>query len=160
MQSFRRLLVATDFSPAAQPAFEEACRIASDSGAPLLVLHAYQVPALASLKNAPAGISEDFERAVRSDSEKKLDVLVAEARTRGIAASGILRQGLPDEEILDAAEKEGIDLVVLGTHGRRGASRVLLGSVASRVVCRASCPVLTVRAAVKRHPPTGDGRRD
>jgi nucleotide-binding universal stress UspA family protein len=160
MSSFRRLLVATDFSPASQPAFEEACRIASDSGARLVVLHAYQIPTLASMKNAPASLYEDFERAVRSDSERRLDALIAQARSRGVAANGLLRQGLPDEEILDAAEKEGIDLVVLGTHGRRGASRVLLGSVAGRVVCRSTCPVLTVRPAAKPGRGAGRGSRD
>jgi nucleotide-binding universal stress UspA family protein len=149
MDGFQRILAATDFSPASQPAFDEACRIASGCGARLFVLHAYQVPTLASLKNAPASVYEDFERAVRSDGEKRLEALLSRARARGIAAVGLLRQGLADEEILDAAKKGQADLIVMGTHGRRGPSRVLLGSVASRVVCGSTCPVLTVRAASK-----------
>ena len=152
MKTFERILAATDFSPASQPALDEAERIARESGARLLILHAYQIPALASVARAPASVNEDFERAVRTDGEKRLDVLVAQARTRGIDARGLLREGFADEEILDAAGKDKADLIVMGTHGRRGPSRLLMGSVASRVVCRSPCPVMTVRAA-----PAGSG---
>jgi nucleotide-binding universal stress UspA family protein len=61
----------------------------------------------------------------------------------------VLRKGIPEDAIVQAAKREGVDLIVMGTHGRRGASRLLAGSVAARVVATASCPVLTVRAAAK-----------
>ena len=147
MKAFARILAATDFSPASQPALDEAERIAKECGARLLILHAYQVPAVASLNESPPAIYEDFLRAVQADGEKRLDVLVAHARARGIDARGLLRDGFADEEILDAAAKEKADLIVMGTHGRRGASRLVLGSIASRVVGRAPCPVMTLRAA-------------
>ena len=145
MKTFQRIVAATDFLPTSQPALEEAERIAEECGARLLIVHAYQIPALASVAETPARVYEDFERAVRTVGEKSLDALVAHARTRGIDARGLLREGPADEEVLAAAEHEKADLIVMGTHGRRGASRLLMGSVASRVVCRSPCPVLTVR---------------
>lgn len=147
MKTFDRILAATDFSPASQPALDNAERIARECGSPLLILHAYRIPALASVAEAPASAYEDFQRAVRADAEERLDRVVAHARTSGIDARGLLREGFADEEILDAAAREKADLVVMGTHGRRGPSRLLMGSVASRVVCRSPCPVITVRAA-------------
>ena len=146
MKTFERIVAATDFSPASQPALDEAERIAREGGSRLLILHAYEIPALAPMTYAPASVCEDFQRAVRANGEKRLDMLVANARSRGIDAQGLLREGIADEEILDAAEREKADLIVMGTHGRRGPSRVLMGSVASRVVSRSPCPVMTVRA--------------
>ncbi len=152
MKTYERILAATDFSPASEPALAEAERLARDCGARLTILHAYQVPALASVPEAPPGVYpaslyDDFARAVRASGEKRLESVVAHARSGGIDASGLLREGLPDEEILAAADSEKADLIVLGTHGRRGPSRLLLGSVAARVVCRSTRPVLTLRAS-------------
>lgn len=147
MGIFERIVAATDFSAASQPALDEAERLAGQCGARLTVVHAYQIPALAAAAETPANVYEDFERAVRTVGEKQLDALVAHARARGIEARGRLREGPADEEILAAADGEKADLIVMGTHGRRGPSRLLMGSVASRVVCRSACPVLTVRAA-------------
>ncbi len=151
MKIYERLLVATDFSPASEPALREAERMARASGAGLTILHAFQVPAFASVPEAPLGAyppgtHEDFVRAVRTNAEKHLEAAVARARADGVDARGVLREGFADEEVLAQARAEGVDLIVMGTHGRRGLSRVFLGSVAAGVVSRADCPVLTVRA--------------
>jgi nucleotide-binding universal stress UspA family protein len=58
--------------------------------------------------------------------------------------SGV-RRGLPDDRIVETARRENVDVIVMGTHGRRGAARLLLGSVAARVIASAPCPVLTIR---------------
>ena len=71
----------------------------------------------------------------------------ATARGEGLAAKALLRTGVPHEAIVEAAREEGADLVVIGTHGRGGVDRLLLGSVADRVIRLASCPVLAVRQA-------------
>jgi len=152
MKAFDRILAATDFSPASEPALKEAERIARACGARLTILHAYHVPALAAVPEAPIGayspgIYEDFARAVRANAERRLEAAIRHARAEDIDARGTLREGLPDEAILDAAEQEQAGLIVMGTHGRRGPSRIFLGSVAARVVSRAARPVLTVRAA-------------
>jgi nucleotide-binding universal stress UspA family protein len=72
---------------------------------------------------------------------------VARARTDGVRAESLLLQGLPAEQIVRAARSKRADLVVLGTHGRSGLPRLVLGSVAERVIGLARCPVLTVRGA-------------
>jgi nucleotide-binding universal stress UspA family protein len=146
MAAFGKILLATDFSDASRTAFEAAVKIARDSGGRLDLVHVYQIPPAASLGFAPPGIYEDFERAVRADAEKKLEALVAEARGRGVEARPLALAGFPDEEIVNRAKHEQADLIVMGTHGRRGAARLFLGSVASRVVTTAPCPVMTVRA--------------
>jgi nucleotide-binding universal stress UspA family protein len=76
-------------------------------------------------------------------SQKKLDALVARAKSAGVRARGLLLEGQPSGRILHAAR--GAGLLVMGTHGRSGLARFILGSVASRVVAGARCPVVTVR---------------
>jgi nucleotide-binding universal stress UspA family protein len=76
-------------------------------------------------------------------SQKKLDALVARAKSAGVRARGLLLEGQPSSRILHAAR--GAGLLVMGTHGRSGLARFILGSVASRVVAGARCPVVTVR---------------
>ncbi|GEJ56724.1 universal stress protein [Anaeromyxobacter diazotrophicus] len=142
---FRRILVATDFSPASAPAFERALGLARAMGARLDVLHAYQERALAELGYAPVGSFDAWDREVRAQAAARLEPLVARARAAGVEAEPLLVTGFPDEAIVEAARQRRADLVVVGTHGRRGAARVMLGSVAARVVANAGCPVLTER---------------
>jgi universal stress protein A len=147
MRIFERILLATDFSEASVRAFDESVRLAGASGASLILVHAYQVPPAAALSHAPAGVYEDYEQAVRRSADEKLCALVEQARARGADARPLLVAGFPDEEIVAAAGREKADLLVIGTHGRRGAARLFLGSVAARVVTTAPCPVMTVRPA-------------
>jgi len=144
---FQRILVATDFSPASAPAVEQAVKMAGRDGAQLLIAHAYQEPGLVELSHAPARVYEEWDQALREAVERKLRPLVENARKEGVEARALLLTGFPDEAIIEAAKQQGADLIVMGTHGRRGASRLFLGSVASRVISTASCPVMTVRGA-------------
>lgn len=143
---FERILVATDFSPASAPAFEQAIRLAKSQGAALLVTHACQQLVPMELGYAPPAVYDDWEQKLREGVEKKLQPMVERARQEGIEARGLVVTGFVDEAILDAARQNRADLIVIGTHGRRGAARLFLGSVASRVVAAAACPVMTVRA--------------
>ena len=146
MKLFRRILVATDFSPASTPAFEQSARMARREEAQLLIAHAYQEPALVELSHAPARVYEEWDNALREAVEKKLRPLVEHARKEGVEARALLLAGFADEAIIAAAREEGADLIVMGTHGRRGAARMFLGSVAARVISMAPCPVMTVRS--------------
>jgi universal stress protein A len=145
MKLYQTILLATDFSPTSTDAFEEALRMAREFGSALKIMHCYELPAPLALPYATASLYEGLDREARLGAEKKLERLIRRAADRGVAATPVLRQGFPDVEIVDSAERERADLIVLGTHGRRGASRLLLGSVAARVVATAGCPVLTVR---------------
>ena len=86
--------------------------------------------------------------AQRKWAEETLETRAGDLRQRGIKASWRLQAGVPFEEIVEAAREERADMIVMGTHGRSGLDRVLLGSVAERVIRLAPCPVLTVRQAM------------
>ncbi len=145
MKAFRRILVATDFSPASMPAFEQAVRLSKDSEAELLVAHAFRDQGPPESGYARAKDYERWRSDAQEAAERKLEPLVARARAEGVDARPLALAGFPDEVIVEAAVREGADLIVLGTHGRRGAELFFLGSVASRVVTAAKCPVMTVR---------------
>jgi len=91
--------------------------------------------------------------AQRKWSEDALEVRATKLRQSGIKTSWRVQMGAPHEEIVRTAEEEGAGMIVMGTHGRSGLNRVLLGSVTERVIRLARCPVLTVR-----HPKAGEGQ--
>jgi nucleotide-binding universal stress UspA family protein len=147
MKMFQRILVATDFSPASTPALEESVKIAKREGALLLIAHAYQEPGLVELSRAPARVYKEWDQKLREGVERKLRPLLERVRKEGVEAEGLILRGFADEAIIEAAKQQRADLIVMGTHGRRGAARLFLGSVASRVISTAPCPVMTVRSA-------------
>lgn len=146
--TFRRILFATDLSPASGRALAQAVRMARANAAELVIAHAYQLPDLFPTDVCVTGtLYSDLDEKVRGDAEKKLAELVKNARNEGIGARSLVLVGAPFEAIAEAARAVEADLIVMGTHGRTGASRILLGSVAARVIATAPCPVMTVRAA-------------
>ena len=144
-QIYRRILVGTDFSPASTPAFEQALKLARQNGAELLIAHCYTMPGNISLMPSEACIA--WEQRCRKEGEKSIGALVQKAHKEGVKAHALLLTGLADDSIVEAAKRLDVDLIVIGTHGRRGVSKILLGSLAARVVPLAPCAVLTVRCA-------------
>ena len=145
VKNFQRILLATDFSPASMPAFEQAVRLSKHSGARLLIATALPPYGPPEIGYATASAYEDWKRDTQAAAEEKLGPLVEQARREGLDVRPLILTGFPDEAILEAARREEVDLIVIGTHGRRGAERFFLGSVAARVVSAAECPVMTVR---------------
>jgi nucleotide-binding universal stress UspA family protein len=146
MRTFRRILHATDFSSASRRALARAIALARQNRAPLSIAHALPAPAmLVGDGFVPPGTYEMIDRGSRERARKQLTALVARARRAGVRATALLLDGVPHEQIPRAARRTRADLIVIGTHGRSGLSRVLLGSVAERVIRLAPCPVLTVR---------------
>ena len=142
-----RILYATDFSPSSLQALPEALRIARRFGSRLDVLHVL-IPQQVRLGEGDVGPSdpEAVRRRLVAWAQGELDRLVAGIGEPAVEASTSVREdAYPGPAILDLARQEGVDLIVLGTHGRRGPGRLVLGSVAEEVVRRAPCPVLTVR---------------
>lgn len=143
---FHRILVATDFSPASGPAMQEAAKLARGSGAELLIAHAYEPPSPLRIDGYVAPwIYNEWDDTLRNEAVLALMPLVESARKEGINARLVVLKGTPFKAITEAAGSEHADLVVMGTHGRTGLSRLVLGSVAARVAASAPCPVLTVR---------------
>jgi nucleotide-binding universal stress UspA family protein len=143
---FRRVLFGTDFSPASRPAFRRAIALARQSRGRLLIVHVVPsgMPMGAEGYVTPR-MYQEMETAIRKSAQKQLDRLVAQAKKAGVAARGLLLTGAAPEAIALTARKERSDVVIVGTHGRTGLDRLLAGSVASRIVGTAPCPVMTVR---------------
>jgi nucleotide-binding universal stress UspA family protein len=145
MATLRRLLVAIDFTETSDRALTWAIDLASQVSASVTVLHAYELPVIPF---PDGGIIATAEVAVRIGDAARaaLDKAVAQHAGRGVSLVGLLRQGVAWEEINAVADEIDADLVVIGTHGRRGFARALLGSVAEKVVRSSPRPVATIRA--------------
>lgn len=140
----RRILAPTDFGRPATAALDLAVEIARATGATLVILHVCD--AAAELVAASGRSTTELGRAIRNAAERDLDDVLERTRAAVREVVGVIKEGSPVREILDVATKRGVDLVIMGTHGRRGARRLLLGSVAEGVVRRSNAPVITVRA--------------
>jgi nucleotide-binding universal stress UspA family protein len=147
MRRIRRILHPTDFSPASRPAFNEALEMAKATDAQLLVVHVLPpVPVVPEAYMNP-DVWDQLHRGQRAVGERQLNRLLARAKAAGVRASSLLVDvGVTHEQIVRAAKRQRADLIVMGTHGRTGLTRALLGSVAARVIATAKCPVLTVHA--------------
>ena len=152
----RKLLVGIDFSPLSEVALDHASRIAGRHRAEVILAHAGTVldPADTALAPESAALAE-YQRIVmdhQADSRARLAELAREVTARGIRASELLLDGFPDSALVDGAEQVDADLVVLGTHGRTGLERLLLGGVAERVVRLCRRHVLVTRRLPDGHP--------
>ena len=148
MARFKRILHPSDFSRASSAAFAKAVQLAKDNRAQLLVMHALSLPlpGVGGEGYVPAEVYEELERSGRDWARKRLDKLVTRAKQAGVSARGLLVEGSPYDRITRAARANRADLIVIGTHGRTALGRLFLGSVATRVLSTATCPVMTVRA--------------
>lgn len=139
MLPIRTILHPTDLSDSARPALELACALARDYKAELIVVHV--VPPTRVF--APDGIAVPFP------TEQPYETLVRLAKVHPIdpqvKADHRLLEGEPAEEILKVARDVNADMIVMGTHGSSGLTRLLVGSVAESVMRKAPCPVLTIR---------------
>jgi nucleotide-binding universal stress UspA family protein len=143
----RHILVPHDFSDTAQHALSLAVDLASKLGARVTVVHAYEIPSFAYPDGVglAAEVIGNIQRAARA----ALEGVAARIREPGVEVQAVLREGRAWSEINSAAKEVQADLIVMGTHGRQGLARALLGSVAEKVVRTAPCPVLTVHEPPK-----------
>lgn len=140
MQTFKSILVPTDFSEPAEQATEMAISLALEFDSKLTLLHVHSTP---TYYGYGEGLSWPFEDLAR-EAKKALDGALGKLKERYPRAESILGSGSPSEQILSLGKDRGVDLIVMGTHGRRGLKHVLLGSVAEKIVRRSPVPVLTV----------------
>jgi len=147
MQRIRRILYASDFSKASGRAFTTALTLARSNNAVLTILHV-NVPIMPLVPEQviQSDTWEQLDTEARRWSRRRLARLLKRAKTGGARANTLLMNGDPSQQIVHAARSTRADLVVVGTHGRTGFSKFILGSVAGRVVATASCPVVTVRS--------------
>ena len=147
MRPIRRILHPTDFSAASRPAFRKALELAKASRAQLLVAHVLSLLPVMPDEYMPPNVWNELERGQRVTGQRQLNRLVANAKAAGVRARGLLLDiGVTHEQIVRFANARRVDMIVMGTHGRSGLTKAILGSVASRVLASARCPVMTVRA--------------
>ena len=143
---YDEILFPTDGEPASQAALDHAVELAERYDAQLHVLYVVDTTAYASFD---AG-AETIVSALREQGETAVESAVETAEDADIRTVSAVVSGSPHSEIIEYAATEGVDLIVMGTHGRTGLDRYLLGSVTDRVVRTAETPVLTV------HPPEAE----
>jgi len=135
----RKVLVPTDFSEAGRHALALATSLARDGGGSLVIIHVEEPPMAYGGGELYSGVQEPD----REELRKALAAVVPPDPS--VPCVHKLLVGDPAEAIVQVADSDGVDLIVMGTHGRTGLSRLLMGSVAEAVVRRARCPVLTVK---------------
>jgi len=143
---YSEILLPTDGEPASEVALEHAVELADRYDARLHVLYVVDTAAYASFD---AG-AETIVSALKEQGEAAVESAVETAEAAGVPTVSAVVSGSPHAEIVEYAADEGVDLVVMGTHGRTGLDRYLLGSVTERVVRTTETPVLTV------HPPEAE----
>ncbi|MBI3455946.1 MAG: universal stress protein [Candidatus Rokubacteria bacterium] len=146
MTMIRQILYATDLSPASEPAWREAQLLGRLLNAEVLVLHVVGSVTFPAEGYFPPHLYQEMVDAAHQNAHEGLNRLLEGLPEPFLKVRSRVEQGPAGQRILAVAREEAADLIVMGTHGRTGVSRVVLGSVADRVVRQAPCPVLTVRA--------------
>ena len=141
----KRILVATDFSDTANAAFDYAVDLAKQLGAKVTAMHAYELPVY-GFPNGALVASVEMTTRIMTAAQEALDSACKQRANRGVEITPLVRQGVTWEEVHRVAEETDADLIVIGTHGRKGLSRALLGSVAEKIIRTATRPVLTIHA--------------
>jgi universal stress protein A len=151
---YERILLPIDFSEQSKTTVSYAKRIALKNKSTIYLLHVFQVPDYIVMpypRHAENSAEVEAQlSAAEQVAAKHLDALKLELGEQGINTVSILRVGYPFEEIVEMANYYHVDLIVIGSHGRSGIARLLLGSTAERVVEHASCPVLVVKSSRRK----------
>lgn len=141
MLGYTKILCALDFDEHLTATFLIAAALAKESNAMLYLLHVTKVPAPDADVPLPFDADPRWER----DARLRLEDLVRQHAQGELHSEIRVRSGWPNVDIAREAAQLGVDLIVVGTHGRSGVSHLLLGSVAEHVIREATCPVLVIR---------------
>jgi nucleotide-binding universal stress UspA family protein len=146
---FKAIVVGTDGSETASEAVRQATELAHELGARVLIVSAYEPITDARLRQTEQEVPRDLQWMInpREDVDATLQAASEGVRERGVAVETFARQGDPADAILDVAEEQSADLIVVGNKGMTGAKRFLLGSVPNRVSHHAPCSVLIIRTS-------------
>lgn len=148
-----RILVPVDLSEGSRSVVDYAVQLARPFGAAVHVVHAWEPPQYVApdlLVAAPGWNSLSLEQVAVETATKDLTALINSLEKPPVPLTSKVLVGEAGSTILDLAEQGKYDLIIMGTHGRRGLPRLLLGSVAQKVVSRAHCPVLTLHVAPEK----------
>jgi nucleotide-binding universal stress UspA family protein len=143
---YAKILIPLDGSQLAEKAVDAALPLAKAFRAPVVLLGVLDLTAGMYDVYSEAFSPVDLRSQLEGYLQSALDRALARARAEDVDVTSVLRMGVPHEEIVTLAQEEGVDLIVMTTHARRGLSHVLLGSVTEKVIRTANCAVLVVRA--------------
>ena len=146
MPTFKRILVPVDFDEPSERALAYAVALAKPLGAEITVLHAYELPYYGFPDGALIATAEMAGR-ILVGAQSGVAEMMDKHENAGVAIKSLVREGPAAEEIENVAKEIEADIIVMGTHGRRGLRRALLGSVTETVIRTSSRPVLTVHEA-------------
>ncbi len=144
---YKRILIATDGSHASDKAIAQGLALAKSLGIPVVAVTSTEIWSALDMQG-PDGRERiaRFEAASAEQAQKTLAAVSTAANAAGVSCSVVhVADRSPAVAIVETAEREGCDLIVMGSHGRRGVDRILLGSEAQRVLTHARCPVLVCR---------------
>ena len=140
----QHVLVPIDFSATADRALTYAIALAQQLQARLTLLHVLDMTPVTMDEMTP-GVAATYLDDLETDAQHLLQASRERVQRAGLQAESLLVQGTPTQTIVDTAGEQGVDLIIMGTHGRTGLAHVFLGSVAEHVVRQGPCPVLVVR---------------
>jgi nucleotide-binding universal stress UspA family protein len=143
MVSLRQILVPVDFTETSEKALAYAIEFARTMNASLTIMHAYQIPVYGFPDGAYV-TTADVAAQISTAAQGRLDALVESLKSSNVPVTAVLRDGVAWEEINAVAAETKADLIIIGTHGRRGLARALLGSVAENVIRTGVVPVLVI----------------
>ena len=142
---YKRILIATDGSEKSMTAAEEGMELAKALGAQVIALNVINEVVIASAVRQLGADRKDVESKLEKAGGKAVDELKAMGAKMGVNVDTIVRIGAPANTVIDTARAEKADLIVMGSHGESGASKLLIGSVVQKVLYWATIPVLVVR---------------
>lgn len=147
MSAIRKILVPTDFSNASRAALRYACTLADSLQASLHILHATDYPYFVRGYGDFYPLPQEVFDRIAQDVTKNLNRVLSAEEQQKYHVTLVHRSGAAAQEILAYVTEQGdIDLIVMATHGRGGVARLMMGSVADKIIRAAPCPVVTIRA--------------
>ncbi len=138
-----KILVPTDGSEPSHRAAEFAIALAKNFNAEIIAV--YVIDRFIIEEVSKVHERRELEKEIKSKAERTLNYVVKSAEMEGLRASSVILEGPPYDQIVRQAEALNVDVIVMGTTGRRGMERILIGSVAERVIEYAPCPVIVVK---------------
>lgn len=144
MNGFKKILCPVDYSVCSNEALKQAVSLAQREKAKLYLMHVVDIRMYGHEAPLSFEMPRPTEETLKKVEEDLAKNILKEAREK-IEVETIVTMGIPAVEIVNTAKEKGVDLIVMGTHGRTGIAHVVIGSVAENVVRKAPCPVLTVK---------------
>ena len=139
---YKNILIPTDGSEIAEKAVKHGVKLAKAVNAKVYGLYVIDISAFAGIPTE--AVWESMRTLLEEEGNKALETLKTHAEELGVEHEVIIKEGIPAEEIVETAKEKNVDLIIMGTAGRTGLDRFLLGSVAEKVVRTSSCPVMVV----------------